>query len=86
MWVWYADFDKVKGRRTEIEYLNGMVAEKGREVGVATPACDAVVKLVQDAGVGQLVPSEDNLALLSSALGMLETADAEPATATASRL
>lgn len=78
--------DVIKGRRTEIEYLNGMVAAKGRDVGVATPACDAVVKLVQDAGVGKLVPSVDNLTLLAAALGMLETADAEPAAATASRL
>jgi ketopantoate reductase len=36
--------------------LNGMVADKGREVGVPTPACDAVVRLVQEAGVGKLVP------------------------------
>ena len=78
--------DVIKGRRTEIEYLNGMVAAKGREVGVATPACDAVVKLVQAAGVGKLVPSVDNLTLLASALGMLETADAEPVAVTTSRL
>ena len=52
------------------EYLNGMVADKGREVGVATPACDAVVQLVKDAGVGQLVPSEDNLSRLAEMLGI----------------
>jgi 2-dehydropantoate 2-reductase len=78
--------DVIKGRRTEIEYLNGMVADKGREVGIATPACDAVVKLVQEAGIGKLVPSEDNLTLLATALGMLESADAAPASATAGRL
>ena len=30
--------DIVKGRRTEIEYLNGLVAAKGKEVGVPAPS------------------------------------------------
>ena len=39
-------------------------------MGVATPACDAVVQLVKDAGVGQLVPSEENLSRLAEMLGI----------------
>ena len=30
--------DMVKGRRTEIEFLNGFVVNKGKEVGISTPA------------------------------------------------
>ena len=60
-----------------------MVADKGREVGVATPACDAVVQLVKDAGVGQLVPSEDNLVRLAEMLGIEVE---EPAVVASARL
>ena len=35
-------FDVAKGRRLELESLNGCVVRKGRELGVATPANAAV--------------------------------------------
>ena len=44
--------DVVKGRRTEIDELNGLVARMGRERGVATPFCDKIVELVRALGVG----------------------------------
>ncbi|MSQ09048.1 MAG: ketopantoate reductase family protein [Dehalococcoidia bacterium] len=44
--------DVLKGRRTEIEYLNGYVAAQGRKAGVKTPFSDAITKLVTDLGVG----------------------------------
>ncbi len=44
--------DVLKGRRTEIEYLNGYVSEQGRKSGVKTPFSDAIVKLVNSLGVG----------------------------------
>ncbi|MBI2205699.1 MAG: 2-dehydropantoate 2-reductase [Candidatus Rokubacteria bacterium] len=53
--------DVIKGRRTEIEYLNGWVAGQGRKVGVPTPVNDAVVKLVTSFGVGKLEPDPKNL-------------------------
>ncbi len=53
--------DVIKGRRTEIEYLNGWVAGQGRTVGVPTPVNDAVVKLVKSFGVGKLKPDPKNL-------------------------
>lgn len=37
-----------RGRRTEIDYLNGYVARKGREYGVATPVNDAVIAIVKE--------------------------------------
>lgn len=44
--------DVLKGRRTEIEYLNGYVSEQGRKVGVPTPFSDRIVELVLDLGIG----------------------------------
>jgi 2-dehydropantoate 2-reductase len=53
--------DVVKGRRTEIEYLNGWVAQQARKVGVPTPVNDAVVALIKSFGVGRLRPDPKNL-------------------------
>jgi 2-dehydropantoate 2-reductase len=36
--------DVYKGRRSEIDFMNGLVAEKGREVGIPTPFNDAVIE------------------------------------------
>jgi 2-dehydropantoate 2-reductase len=44
--------DVVKGRRTEIDYLNGHVCREGARVGVKTPFNDAVVAAVHALGVG----------------------------------
>ena len=44
--------DVMRGRRTEIEYLNGAVCEHGRKVGVKTPFNDAVVGVMRGLGVG----------------------------------
>jgi len=53
--------DVMKGRRTEIDYLNGFVAAEGRAVGVPTPFNDAVVAAFHAHGVGRLTPDPRNL-------------------------
>jgi 2-dehydropantoate 2-reductase len=58
--------DVMRGRRTEIEELNGFVVRKGRELGVATPMNEAVVREVQRHGVGQLRPDPKNLEPLAA--------------------
>ena len=45
--------DMQKGRRCEIEYINGHVSTKGRQVGVPTPFCDTVVRLVREFEAGR---------------------------------
>jgi 2-dehydropantoate 2-reductase len=60
--------DVMRGRRTEIDYLNGYVVEQGHRVGVKTPFNEMIVQLVHRHGVGTLKPSPENLDPL---MGML---------------
>jgi len=53
--------DVMKGRRTEINYLNGYVSEQGKQAGVKTPINDKIVELVNAPGVGLLKPDRKNL-------------------------
>ena len=53
--------DVMRGRRTEIDYLNGHVVGEGRRVGVKTPFNETVVRLVHEHGVGTLTPHPKNL-------------------------
>ncbi len=53
--------DVLKGRRTEIDYLNGYVSAEGRKRGIKTPVNDAVVALIHRHGVGTLKPDPKNL-------------------------
>ena len=53
--------DVQKGRRTEIEYLNGYVARRGKEAGVATPINEAVTQLVKRLERGELKPDVSNI-------------------------
>lgn len=43
--------DVLKGRRTEIDFLNGYVNEKGKELGVPTPFNKRIVEIVHDLGI-----------------------------------
>ncbi len=52
--------DVMRGRRTEIDYLNGYVVEPGRAAVVATPFNEAAVCLFRERGV-RLTPSRQNL-------------------------
>jgi 2-dehydropantoate 2-reductase len=48
--------DMLKGRRTEIEFLNGFIVRKGAEVGIATPANAALTDIVTRVERGELQP------------------------------
>jgi 2-dehydropantoate 2-reductase len=56
--------DLVKGRRSEIDFMNGLVAKKGREAGIPTPLNDAITSLVQRIEQGDLRPAAGNIAHL----------------------
>ncbi|MGH7325398.1 MAG: ketopantoate reductase family protein [Candidatus Rokuibacteriota bacterium] len=44
--------DVMRGRRTEIDYLNGHVVAEGRRLGLKTPLNEAVVHLYRELGIG----------------------------------
>jgi 2-dehydropantoate 2-reductase len=46
--------DMVKGRRTEIEFLNGFIVDKSKEVGIPTPANAALTDIVKRVEKGEL--------------------------------
>jgi 2-dehydropantoate 2-reductase len=56
--------DMMKGRRTEIEFLNGFVVEQAKTVGIATPANAALTGIVQRVERGELVPDPDHIRAL----------------------
>ena len=45
------------GRETEVDVVNGGVAERGREYGIPTPCNDRVVELVHSMERGECSPS-----------------------------
>ncbi len=55
------------GRDTEVDVVNGGVAGKGRELGIATPCNDAVVELVHSMERGERSPDPRWLAYVSDA-------------------
>jgi len=60
--------DVMKGRRTEIDYLNGYVVQQGQRLGVPTPVNQAVVTAVRSHRVGALKPDPKNLEPLLTAV------------------
>ena len=58
--------DHLKGRRSELEYINGLVARKGREVNVPTPCNEAVAEIDRQINSGQLKMDRSNFELLKA--------------------
>ncbi|HEX2650491.1 MAG TPA: 2-dehydropantoate 2-reductase [Burkholderiales bacterium] len=56
--------DILKGRRTEIEAMNGLIAAKGREVGVPAPSHAKLTEIVTKVERGELKPAPENLTRL----------------------
>ena len=53
--------DIEKGKRCEVDAINGVVCSSGREVGVPTPLNDMVVDVIHRIERGELKPCRDNL-------------------------
>lgn len=53
--------DMAKGRRTEIQFMNGFIAEKGREVGTQAPTHEALTDIVMQVERGELPARPENL-------------------------
>ncbi len=59
--------DIAKGRRTEVDFMNGYIAARAAEVGIAAPAHAKMAALVRQLERGEIVQTPDNLALFSAA-------------------
>lgn len=51
--------DILKGRRTEIDFINGLVADKGAEAGISTPTHRALVEVVKQVERKEVEPHPD---------------------------
>ena len=61
--------DVKKGRRSEIDYMNGLVAEKGREFSVPTPFNDAIIDAMHGIDDGSLALDAGNIDRILRAVG-----------------
>jgi len=52
--------DVMRGRRTEIEHLNGFVVQEGRRLGVKTPMNEKVVEIYRARGA-RFTPDQGHL-------------------------
>jgi len=60
--------DHIKGRRTEIEAINGLVAAESRRFGLASPVSDVLIDINKQITAGDLKPDAANLELALSML------------------
>lgn len=58
--------DLEKGKKTEVDSINGSVSQQGRRVGVPTPCNDKVVEIVHRIEAGELLPGRGNLSLFKA--------------------
>jgi 2-dehydropantoate 2-reductase len=56
--------DILKGRRTEIDFINGLVAAKGEEVGIPAPTHAAITRLVRQVERGEIEAHPRNVETL----------------------
>lgn len=53
--------DVTRGRRSEIAYTNGLIAEKGEGIGVPAPTHAALTEVVLRIDRGELTPDPANI-------------------------
>ncbi|GIT14021.1 MAG: 2-dehydropantoate 2-reductase [Chloroflexota bacterium] len=53
--------DVHKGRHSEIDFMNGLISQKGREFGVPTPYNDAVIEAMHGFDNGSVKPDPSNV-------------------------
>ena len=60
--------DHIKGRKSEMEFITGVVSRKGRELGIPTPCNDAVLEIDQGINRGELKMERSNFERLKEKL------------------
>ena len=71
--------DIQKGRRTEIDFINGLVADKGAEAGIPTPTHAALVEVVKQVERKELEPAPSLVQRVWELAGLAPLAQALPA-------
>ena len=71
--------DILKGRRTEIDFINGLVAEKGDEAGIPTPTHKALVEVVKEVERLEVQPHPSLVQRVWKRAGIKPMAAAQPA-------
>ncbi|MBC7782114.1 MAG: hypothetical protein H7125_18620 [Proteobacteria bacterium] len=61
--------DHLKGRMSEIDFISGLVARKGRELGIPTPGNDAVTELDRQINRREIAMDVSNYAVLQARIG-----------------
>src|SRR5579872_2949665 len=59
--------DMQKGRTTEIDFINGVIVEKGREFGLPTSTHEKLIAAVKKVELGHAPPSPDHLYAIAGA-------------------
>jgi 2-dehydropantoate 2-reductase len=60
--------DHLKGRRSEMAFITGLVSRKGRELGIPTPGNDAVLELDRQINAGSLEMGPENFERLKASI------------------
>ncbi len=63
--------DHIKGRRSEMEFITGIVTRKGKELGIPTPFNDAVLEIDRMINKAEIKMDRSNFDLLKSKLAPL---------------
>jgi 2-dehydropantoate 2-reductase len=71
--------DILKGRRTEIDFINGLVAEKGDEAGIPTPTHKALVEVVKEVERQEVQPDPNLVQHVWKLADIKPVAAAQPA-------
>ena len=58
--------DILKKRRTEIDYISGLIVRKGREAGVPTPFNETVTSVINEIELGKAEPDVSNVSRFPS--------------------
>jgi 2-dehydropantoate 2-reductase len=53
--------DMLKGRRTEIDFINGVIVERGRSIGKPVSTHEKLIAAVKKVELGQAPPSPEHL-------------------------
>jgi len=58
--------DHIKGRKSEMEFITGLVTKKGKELGIPTPYNDAVIEIDRQINKGEIKMDRSNFELLKT--------------------